>query len=200
MGKVLSHCKSLHKATGALIVLVHHSGKDATKGARGWSGLKAAADAEIEVTRNGDYRTVRVSKMKDGQDGQQWTFKLMPVLLGIDNDGDEISSCVIEFVEPPVGEPIPETGLGIRQRLVLNTAREIEAERGDCYISDLLDEVVKKMPLDAEGKRDYRRQHARKSMQVLLDRGYLHLHEQDRVSTTSAVPATTEEFDQKAKA
>jgi RecA/RadA recombinase len=55
MGKVLSHCQRLHKATekvwgegnGAMVVLIHHSGKDASRGARGWSGLKAAADVEI---------------------------------------------------------------------------------------------------------------------------------------------------------
>lgn len=197
MGKVLAHCKSMHKATGALILLVHHSGKDATKGARGWSGLKAAADAEIEVTRNGDFRTVRVSKMKDGQDGQQWTFKLMPVLLGIDDDGDEISSCVIECVEPPAESATP--GLGIRQKMVLDLARDIEAQKGDCYVSDLLDKAIEQMPLDA-GKRDYRRQHARKAMQVLLDRKHLHLQGPDRVSTSSAVQATTEEFDEKATA
>ena len=35
MGRVIAHCKAIHKATGALVLLIHHSGKDASKGARG---------------------------------------------------------------------------------------------------------------------------------------------------------------------
>jgi hypothetical protein len=200
MGKVLSHCKAMHKATGALIVLIHHSGKDATKGARGWSGLKAAADAQIQVTREGDFRTVKIEKMKDGSDGKEWTFKLSPVLLGMDEDGDEITSCVIEFVEPPVQQQSTEGGLGVRQRTVLNLVRDMEAERGDCYVSDLLDEAVKLMPHDTSVKRDYRRQHARTAMQALLDKKFLFLRGADRISATNAVQATTVEFDEKAKA
>src|SRR5207253_1810102 len=56
VGRLLQHCKFLHRETGALVILVAHSGKDQSRGMRGWSGAKAAADAEIEVTRNGDYR------------------------------------------------------------------------------------------------------------------------------------------------
>jgi len=42
MGRVIAHCKAFHKATGALVLLIHHSGKDDTKGARGWSGTRGA--------------------------------------------------------------------------------------------------------------------------------------------------------------
>src|SRR5690606_7842012 len=86
LGKVVDHCKFLHRQTGALVVLVHHSGKDQSRGARGWSGLRAAADAEIEVTRNGDYRVAAVTKMKDGADGATFAFKLKPVVLELDDD------------------------------------------------------------------------------------------------------------------
>jgi hypothetical protein len=49
MGLALSHCKHIYEVTGAIVLLVHHSGKDAAKGARGWSGIRAAADTEIEI-------------------------------------------------------------------------------------------------------------------------------------------------------
>jgi KaiC/GvpD/RAD55 family RecA-like ATPase len=199
MGKVLAHCKAMHKATGALIVLIHHSGTDASKGARGWSGLKAAADAQIQVTREGDFRTVKIEKMKDGSDGKEWTFKLSPVVLGIDDDGDEITSCVIEFVDPPEPAARAEV-LGARQRMIVDLVRDIEAERGDCYLSHLLDEAVKKMPHDSAAKRDLRRQNARNAVSGLLEKKHLYLHGEDRISTTSAVQASTEEFDEKAKA
>ncbi|NDH55062.1 MAG: hypothetical protein EBY24_24515, partial [Betaproteobacteria bacterium] len=64
MGKVLGYCRAISRATGAMVILIHHSGKDASKGARGWSGLRAASDFEIEVIRADDDRVATVTKMK----------------------------------------------------------------------------------------------------------------------------------------
>ena len=107
MGRALAHAKAIHEATGAMVLLVHHAGKDTSKGARGWSGIKAAADVEIEVVRQeNDRRYIRVTKQKDGRDGLAWGFKLEDVLLGFDDDGDEITSCVVlEDEMPPPPEP-----------------------------------------------------------------------------------------------
>lgn len=98
MGKALNYCKQLHKATGALVVLIHHSGKDASKGARGWSGLRAAADCEIEITRCDNARQAQVTKLKNAADGARFGFKLVPVVVFTDGDED-ITSCVIEHTE-----------------------------------------------------------------------------------------------------
>jgi hypothetical protein len=63
---------------------------------RGHSSLIAALDAAIEVTRSGDQRSWQVAKSKDGEDGTAHPFKLEVVELGMDNDGDPITSCVIK--------------------------------------------------------------------------------------------------------
>ena len=105
MGKALKHCQGIHRATGATVVLIHHSGKDKARGARGWSGLRAAVDAEIEVTRSDDYREAKVTKQKDGEEGQVFPFRLGVVQIGIDEDGDPIDSCVVEF--EGVSQPEP---------------------------------------------------------------------------------------------
>ncbi len=62
--------------TGGLVVLVHHTGKDATKGLRGHSSLFAALDAAIEVSRSGERREWILAKSKDGRDGSTHPFKL----------------------------------------------------------------------------------------------------------------------------
>lgn len=96
VGKALGHCKRIHEATGALVVLVHHSGKDQARGARGWSGLRAACDAEIEVVKTETgARYMRLSKSKDDEDGFEWGFELHQVQLGVDEDLDPITSCVV---------------------------------------------------------------------------------------------------------
>lgn len=97
IGKALGHCKGLRRATGATVMLVHHSGKDESRGARGWSGLRAAADAELEVIREGENRAVTITKMKDGEDGASYGFSLLTgVHTGmLDEDGEPITSCIV---------------------------------------------------------------------------------------------------------
>jgi putative DNA primase/helicase len=105
--------------TGGLVVLVHHTGKDSTKGLRGHSSLFAAMDAAIEVVRNGDRREWRVAKSKDGQDGGTHQFKLHVEPLGEDEHGDPITSCVV--ARDTAGEEVKRVKLpqGGNQRLVL---------------------------------------------------------------------------------
>ena len=95
MGEILEAAKRLQGLTGGLVVLVHHTGKDATKGLRGHSSLFAALDAAVEVSRDGDRREWRVAKAKDGQDGDAHPFKLHIETLGIDDYGDAVTSCVV---------------------------------------------------------------------------------------------------------
>jgi hypothetical protein len=109
MGRFLSNCKRLHKEHKAhpLVGIIHHSGKDAAKGARGWSGVRAACDAEMEIVRNGADRIATVTKMKDGDDyGLEFGFKLRTVEIGVeDEDGEAATSCVVENVGlPPKAE------------------------------------------------------------------------------------------------
>lgn len=105
MGLAIKNCQHIAASSGGTLLLIHHSGKDATRGMRGWSGIKAAADVELEVIRLEDGRKVKVSKQKDEEDGLEWAFELKRVTLGLDSDGDEVTSCVFGLVDGmPVGE------------------------------------------------------------------------------------------------
>lgn len=95
MGRILAAAKALQSETDGLVLIVHHTGKDSSKGLRGHSSLLAALDASIEVERNANQRSWRLAKSKDGADGISVAFKLETVPLGVDSDGDEISSCVV---------------------------------------------------------------------------------------------------------
>ena len=102
MGLALTNAKVLREVSGAMVLLVHHSGKDATRGARGWSGIKAAMDAEIEVIKHDTgEREIRLTKMKDGDDGLRWGVKLEVLPTGKDKHGKEITSCVAIETDAP---------------------------------------------------------------------------------------------------
>ncbi len=95
MGAFIRNMDRIRDETGAHVMVVHHGGKDQTRGARGHSSLKAAADTEIEVRKSDvGQRIAKVTKQKDGVEGQEFAFELQTVDLGTDEDGDPITSCV----------------------------------------------------------------------------------------------------------
>jgi hypothetical protein len=96
MGLVLQNAKLLQHAVCGLVVLIHHTGKDLTRGARGHSSFFAALDGAVEVQKNLGGRLWRVAKSKDGTDDVEQAFDLNVVDLGYDSDGDPITSCTIK--------------------------------------------------------------------------------------------------------
>lgn len=97
MGEILEAAKVLQAKTGGLVALVHHTGKNAAAGLRGHSSLFAAMDAAVEVSRDGDRREWKVSKSKDGIDGEAHPFKLHIEPLGMDDYGDPVTSCTVRI-------------------------------------------------------------------------------------------------------
>lgn len=131
MGEIIGAAKALQAELGGLVLLVHHSGKDAARGLRGHSSLLAALDASLEVTRDGDRREWRIGKAKDGEDGKAHPFRLAVVELGTDDDGEEITSCVCLPDEAP-GESIRRAKVptGGNQRIVWDALGELLLEEG----------------------------------------------------------------------
>ena len=95
MGALVSHCEWLAAELDCFVMLVHHCGKDEARGLRGHTSLLGAINTEIEVKRQrGDVGTATITKQRDGADGTEFAFDLERVLLGHDDEGDEVSSCV----------------------------------------------------------------------------------------------------------
>jgi hypothetical protein len=94
MGNIISAAKNLQNLIGGLVLLIHHTGKDVSKGLRGHSSLYAALDAAIEVITSNKGREWNVAKSKDDVTGYVYPFKLEIVQVGFDEDGEEVNSCV----------------------------------------------------------------------------------------------------------
>jgi len=170
MGKALAHCKGIARATGAIVILVHHSGKDASKGARGWSGLRAAADAEFEVLRLPGGRILRTSKQKDGDDGAAWGFELDIVDVGVDEDGDPVTSCVIKETEVNLAKATSAKPLGEIEKAVVQAITEIsEFQTAGIEVGEVIKMAVNFIAGPKDGKRDTRRQKVRRALESLCD-------------------------------
>ena len=61
---------------------------------RGHGSLKGGVDTVILVEA-GKTKRARITKQKDGEEGELLLFNLQPVDLGYDDDGDPVTSCVV---------------------------------------------------------------------------------------------------------
>jgi putative DNA primase/helicase len=134
MGIVVSNIDMIRAETGVHFMLIHHSGKDAAKGARGWSGLRAATDTEIEVTPDDLTKThcLEVMKKRDLQTkGDRIGFKLESVHMGIDKWGGLITSCILLSTEAPAKAQARRT----RRELTWWCAYEVVGEAEPSYVA-----------------------------------------------------------------
>ena len=100
MGKFVMACGKIREELGTHVLVVHHSGKDLARGARGHSSLRAATDVEIEVAVGEDKtHTAMVTKHRDGPQGTVFAFNLDVVELGTNIQGRVVTTCVTNPVE-----------------------------------------------------------------------------------------------------
>src|SRR5262249_28464479 len=101
MGEFVMNVDRLRSWTGAHILIVHHLGKDASRGARGHSLLHAAVDTEVTITRDSatGISTATVTKQRELPTFGQIYYRLRSVELGRDQNDRPVTSCVVEPAE-----------------------------------------------------------------------------------------------------
>lgn len=119
MGAVIKHADEIRQHSGAHLLFVHHSGKDAAKGSRGHSSLRAATDTEIEVTADQPNRlhTAEIRKQRDlSSHGERLTGKFSVVRMGTDQWGKDVTTCVVDMTseKPTAGPSKNARGLALR--------------------------------------------------------------------------------------
>lgn len=108
MSDVIWRLQALSRQLGLLVLMIAHFGKDEARGIRGWSGQTGAADLILTVQSDKEepkMSIVTAAKVKDGEHGDRFAFRLAQVMLGEDKEGDEITSAT----------PVYETAPGARR-------------------------------------------------------------------------------------
>lgn len=116
----------LRRQWAATVLIVHHSGKDVTRGARGSVALRAAVDAEYSARMDSEKRiTLEAHKMKDAETPKSMEFELQAIPLELrDGDGNQIFSCAPNLVRTgPTSRP-----LGPQQQRALEALRQLYQE------------------------------------------------------------------------
>jgi hypothetical protein len=109
--KVVSDLGRMSEATGALAINVDHYGKDQGAGLRGSSAKRAGADTVIaclvdrDDNDNATNHRLKFEKIRDGEEGRVVPYRLKQVEVGVDEDGDRITTCVILW---DLNRPMPK--------------------------------------------------------------------------------------------
>lgn len=185
MGLMVRHFDAIRDASGAHLTVVHHAGKDRARGARGHSLLRAATDTEIEVAD----RTFTVTKQRDMEGGMVLPFKLVPVRIGVDGDGDLITSCVVyqrmkgEPAEAPA--PLDAEAIDLLEEIDEALARKYVKNPKDMYEQPFstafaIECARKAMPNDARAHQadlGPMRDHVNRLMRTMREKGYFEKRE-----------------------
>lgn len=123
MGLIVSNFDKLREFTQAHLMVVHHSGKNQAAGARGHSLLRAATDTEIEVADN----VIEAKKQRDLDKDWSSGFVLDVHTLGVDSDGDPVTSCTVRLVDRFGDEAASVAVLTSSEELVASAVSELDA-------------------------------------------------------------------------
>jgi hypothetical protein len=130
------------RQVGPHCLIVHHTGKDAAKGARGHSSLRAAVDTEIELRPGsaGKEAIASVVKQRDMPGDDAFAFDLIDVELGYDEDGDAVGSAVVKHLDDVTAKPRGKEGAGIvtlaHHKQLLDVAGRMLADAGTDYTTE----------------------------------------------------------------
>lgn len=103
MAAYIRSATAIAQHTSAPVLVLHHPGKDEDRGPRGSSSLTGNVDVVIKLVtdengvRTGTTRSTAGGKMRDGRP-MDFQFRLLEVDLGFDEDGEQITTCVVKPV------------------------------------------------------------------------------------------------------
>lgn len=132
MAAYILACDAIREAFSCAVVVVHHCGINDQR-PRGHTSLTGAADAQISIKKADITGTVtaKVEFMKDGPDELEFCFHLRSVIVGQNEDGDDITSCVLESSdEQPAQKPKPQR-LNNAAKIALDTFHKTQSSAGE---------------------------------------------------------------------
>ena len=129
MGALIANCDRIREQARSHVMLVHHTGKDEARGARGHSSLRAAVDTEIEVSAGSGVSVATVTKQRDLEIEGEFGFGLNVVPLGINTRGKEVTSCVVSLSDASKKSK-PKRPRGAIQKTLLKALRNAIIDHG----------------------------------------------------------------------
>jgi AAA domain len=128
MQQSLNRCGRIRDEVHAAVLMVHH---DNRQGAfRGSSAIDGYVDTRLHAARDGEREdrrvAIKVEKQRDDEDGITWMAQLEVVDLGVDEDGDPITSVV--WTHLPDATPKSKAKEASHEQIVWDFIRDHDGE------------------------------------------------------------------------
>lgn len=170
---------TIREKTGAHVMVVHHAGKDVSRGMRGHSSLMAAIDTElfVEHDEGTGIRTMRIGVQRDEDTtGQEFRYRLRSVEVGIDQDGDPVRSAVCDPVTDNElcggDDPAPISGHPAKAFEIL---QDIASDRSTVPLEEWRNASSASDWLTSIEKGDTKRKTFRRAKEELEKRGWIEM-------------------------
>jgi hypothetical protein len=134
---VFANLRRVQEQTGVHIALIHHTGKDESRGARGSNAHTGDVDVLFQITSGKTIKTITITDANDQPTGALTKFEMEVIKIGTDKDGDDITTAIVD-AEIEYGDRDEEKDLSPQQ------ARAME-----CLINTIND-VGKPAPVSSE--------------------------------------------------
>jgi hypothetical protein len=137
MIQFVANATALANKFRAFVLIVHHVGLADDKRMRGHSSLIGGVDAQILCERkDGALSTsLTLQKLKDEASSVKLTANLGRVVIGRDEDGDDISTLIVDNIEDGAEGQTgkPSKAIPPKQRLLMDMIAEAIAEAGEPF-------------------------------------------------------------------
>lgn len=104
MGAYVQQADEIKVGLETNVIVVHHTGKDESRGSRGSSALKAAADHEIEISKGEGPQpgSMKLTKVREGElEGERYGFELFAQPLAQNRKGRLVTTPVVVEADAP---------------------------------------------------------------------------------------------------
>jgi hypothetical protein len=130
-GVMFANIQRIKERRAVHVALVGHTGKDATRGARGSNAILGDADVMVAIT-GADIRTATITKANDLPEGPIASFRAELAELGTDDDGDKITVAIIAAVKTTQAQrSAARKGLKPRPELAKRTLANLLCDAGE---------------------------------------------------------------------
>ncbi|WP_314961502.1 AAA family ATPase [Bradyrhizobium cosmicum] len=123
--RVAANLRRVQELLGIHIALVGHTGKDETRGARGSNAHLGDVDFMVQISGDA-IKSAEIVKANDQAEGVLAQFRLEPIDLGTDSDGDKISTAIVSIdpIDAPAATKTREPKLSPDQKTMLRLLHE----------------------------------------------------------------------------
>lgn len=98
MATVVKIAEYIQRELFCPVVIIHHTGKDTTRGLRGHSSLRGGIEQALYVEGMANPRRIFVDKIKDEKTGDETPFDLISIDTEIvDSDGEAVKGCLVQY-------------------------------------------------------------------------------------------------------